>query len=149
MPTVTPVDAYVYDVDKSAAYSEGGGNHITLTTTDSTLAGAESGNVLIADLLAGICLGDYNADTDEVVIDIAGVHNISVTAKDGSGNSAVKLGDLICYDTSEINKDYANGIPFGIALGTVTSGSEDDIPVRIIPGLPAAFAAIKALIAAS
>ncbi len=141
MPTVTPVDVYLYEAAKSAAYSEGGGNHITLTTTDGTVDGATSGDVLIVDLLGGVCLGDYNAHNDEVVIDISGVHNLSVTAKNGSGNSAVLLGDIICFDSAatpdEINKDNTNGVWFGIALGTIAAGETATIPVKLIPGLPA------------
>jgi len=49
---------------------------------------------------------------------------------DGAG-SAVAIGDRLYADTADgqINKDNTNGVAFGFALGTVTSGSSAEIMV--------------------
>lgn len=70
----------------------------------------------------------------EITIDTGGVYNLAVGGVDGSGNSAVAIGDILYYDTAatpKINKDVTNGIRFGYALGTVNSAGTGTIPVKI------------------
>ena len=58
---------------------------------------------------------------------------LSFEGIDGSGNSAVAVGDAIYYtdgDTPKLSKK-ATGTYFGVALETVGSSSTDTIRVRI------------------
>lgn len=73
-----------------------------------------------------------NAAT-ETSVDTGGVYNLTVEGVDGSGNSAVAVGDILYYssgDTIKINKKTA-GVRFGYALGAVGSGASGTIPVKI------------------
>jgi len=71
----------------------------------------------------GYCIGMFSAFFAE---------KISVTAEDGSGDSAVAVGDVICLDGTVVNKDTTNGTEFGVALETVTSGESANIWVAWI-----------------
>lgn len=89
--------------------------------------------------LTGIALTDEggggNAATYTTVEFGACVPDVSVKAVDGSGNSAVALGDALYYvdaDTPKLSKK-ASGYFFGYALETITSGSTDTINVLKVP----------------
>lgn len=63
------------------------------------------------------------------------IADVSVKAVDGSGNSAVALGDAIFYvdaDTPKLSKK-STGYLFGFALEAITSGSTDTINVMKVP----------------
>jgi predicted RecA/RadA family phage recombinase len=62
-----------------------------------------------------------------------GVFSLSVQGVDGSGNSAVALGDQLYYtstDTPPLAKK-ATGVPYGKALGTVPTGATATIDVLL------------------
>lgn len=64
-----------------------------------------------------------------------GVFDLSVKAVDGSGNSAVAVGDTIYYvdgDTPVLSKK-ASGYFYGFAMEAISSGSTDTINVMKIP----------------
>lgn len=64
-------------------------------------------------------------------VQFAGSFNLSVKGVDGSGNSAVALGDKLYYvdaDTPKLSKK-ATGHFFGYAAATITSGSTATIQV--------------------
>ena len=89
--------------------------------------------------LTGIALTDEgeggNGATYTTVEFGACVADVSVKAVDGSGNSAVAVGDTIYYvdaDTPVLSKK-ASGYFFGFALETITSGSTDTINVLKLP----------------
>lgn len=130
MPTT-----YVKANDKAEFYSEGGGQHFTLTTDDSDVAGAKSGSLVIYDEMVGIALADYNEDTGSIVLDLTGGHTISVHAANNAGDVAVGFGDWLYWDqaANEVNKDATNGVPIGTAQEELTSGSTDDIGVKFWP----------------
>lgn len=73
-----------------------------------------------------------NAATDATFA-LDGSFMLSVKGVDGSGNSAVAVGDLIYYvtaDTPKLSKK-ATGVLFGAALGTVSSGGTSTIEVLL------------------
>lgn len=89
--------------------------------------------------LTGIALTDEgeggNGATYTTVEFGACVVDVSVAAVDGSGNSAVALGDTIYYvdaDTPKLSKK-ASGYFFGFAMETITSGETDTINVLKLP----------------
>lgn len=96
-----------------------------------------SGDPVLIGQIPGVALvdeGDGGNDTGETTIDTGGVYNLNVEGVDGSGNSAVAVGDILYYDaaaTVKINKDVTNGVRFGYALGTVGSAATGVIPVKI------------------
>ncbi|HEY9337898.1 MAG TPA: capsid cement protein, partial [Kribbella sp.] len=66
-------------------------------------------------------------------VDTAGVWNLSVKGVDGSGNSAVAVGDILYYvaaDTPKLSKK-ATGVRYGYAMAAITSGSTATIPVKL------------------
>ncbi len=77
-------------------------------------------------VVVGNITGVATTDTDSsgnVSIDREGVYDLSVKAIDLSGNTKVAIGDVIYYvdgDTPKLSKK-ASGIPFGIALETIST----------------------------
>lgn len=105
-------------------------SHPTTPTTGSPVRYGE---------LTGIALTDEgeggNGATYTTVEFGACVADVSVKAIDGSGNSAVALGDSIYYvdaDTPVLSKK-ASGYFFGFALEAITSGETDTINVLKVP----------------
>ncbi len=82
--------------------------------------------------LTGVALNAEEADGKTVVdFEPGKVWDLSVKGVDGSGNSAVAVGDKLYYvdaDTPKISKK-ATGRLFGFALEAITSGSTDTINV--------------------
>lgn len=90
--------------------------------------------------MTGIALTDEgeggNIATETTVYFGPCVVDVSVKGVDGSGNSAVAVGDMIFYvdaDTPKLSKK-ASGYFFGFALETITSGSTDTINVAKVAG---------------
>ena len=102
----------------------------------------ESGDPVEINYLHGVAITDYNAPNADgkATVRLPGitcVYDMLVEAVDGSGNSAVAVGDRIFYDTAatiKLNKDVTNGLLFGYALETITSGSSDTIHVAMFQG---------------
>lgn len=97
-------------------------------------SGVKAGDVCLAGTVAlgltGIALTDRDS-ANSASVDVDGVYAVSVAAIDGSGNSAVAVGDPIYYvdaDTPKLSKKTA-GVLFGFALATITSGSTATINV--------------------
>ena len=96
-----------------------------------------SGDPVLLGQIPGVALtGEAEGQNaaGEITLDTQGVYNLLVGGEDGSGNSAVAIGDILYYDsaaTPKINKDNANGVRYGYALGTVTSGNTGTIPVKL------------------
>lgn len=82
--------------------------------------------------MTGVAVNDEETDGKTVVDFEAGkVWDLSVKGVDGSGNSAVAVGDKIYYvdaDTPVLSKK-ATGRFFGFAMEAITSGSTDTINV--------------------
>lgn len=107
----------------------GSGKNLSLTPTD---GGATSGAPGLCGQIGFVAETDQRAD-NTVSADRAGVYDLSVKGVDGSGNSAVAVGDIIYYvtaDTPKLSKK-ATGVKFGYALAAITSGSTATIPVLL------------------
>jgi predicted RecA/RadA family phage recombinase len=91
-----------------------------------------SGSPVRVGKFCGVAVADKRAD-GTTVVRISGVVNVTVKAVDGSGNSAVAVGDKLYYvdaDTPPVSKKDT-GVFFGYALGTVTSGGTANIDVLL------------------
>ena len=126
---------YVETNDKAEFFSEGGGQHFTLVTADTTVAAATSGDLVIYGAMIGIALNDYNHDAGSIVLDLTGGHTIEVHAVNNAGNSAVQIGDWLYWDEAggEVNKDATNGVALGTAMEALATGTTDDIGVKFWP----------------
>jgi predicted RecA/RadA family phage recombinase len=111
------------------------GNRLSLPCTQP--ATPASGDPVLVGQMPGVALtdeGDGGNVATNTSIQTDGVWNFLVEAVVAAGNSAVAVGDILYYDsaaTIKINKDVTNGVRFGYALDTVTSGSSGTIRVKI------------------
>ena len=85
--------------------------------------------------IVGVAFESAAAATDRIAIDTEGIWNLDVVAANDAGNVAVAGGDLIYINTttgvlSKIS-NQATQVPFGYALGIVTSGSTAAIAVKV------------------
>lgn len=91
-----------------------------------------SGDPVIVGQIPGVALTSERAD-GTTTLKRNGSATLSVKGVDGSGNSAVAVGDILYYvsaDTPKISKK-ATGVRFGYALGAITSGSTATIEVLL------------------
>jgi predicted RecA/RadA family phage recombinase len=103
------------------------GRHLKLA-----IASISSGDPVAVGEITGVALIDTDADGN-VVVDTKGVYDLSVKGIDGTGDSAVAIGDKLYYssgDTPKINKKNAT-IFFGYALEAIASGATDTIMVLL------------------
>lgn len=96
-------------------------------------ASKSSGAVEFLNAMPVFLLEDSDSDNKATVelIGCATVVDLSVVGEDGSGNSAVAVGEKIFKDGSAYNKDATNGTFIGYALEAVTSGSTSTIQVAL------------------
>lgn len=110
------------------------GRTLSLVATDP--ASPASGDPVIVGQIPGVALtkvGEGGNAATATSIDTSGVYNLSVKAVNGSGNSAVAVGDILYYvsaDDPKISKKDT-GVRFGYALAAITSGATATIPVKI------------------
>lgn len=100
---------------------------------DLTFASATtSGSPVVVGQIAGVMVNDVAANgTGQVAT--AGVYTLSVKGIDGSGDSAVAVGDAIYFvaaDSPKLSKKTA-GVLFGYALGPVAGGATATISVKL------------------
>lgn len=91
--------------------------------------------VVVGTALHGVALTDYSATDGKASVAMGGVYKFSAKAIDGSGNSAIAIGDRLYYvtgDTPPISKK-ASGAFFGVALQEVAIGLTASIDVLIAP----------------
>lgn len=103
---------------------------LTIAVSDPTTPA--SGDPVRVGGFCGVAVANKQSD-GKTVVRVRGVVNVSVKGVDGSGNSAVAIGDKLYYvdaDTPKISKK-ATGAFFGYALGTVTSGGTAAIDVLL------------------
>lgn len=104
---------------------------ITIAVTDPTVPA--SGDPVRIGSFCGVAVANEQSD-GKTVVRLRGVVNVSVKGIDGSGNSAVAVGDKIYYvdaDTPKLSKK-ATGTFFGYALGSITAGSTAAIDVLLV-----------------
>ena len=103
------------------------------TLYESVPSGKLSGDPVVVGQIPGVCLIDRDANGKATIVR-RGAYNLSVKGIDGSGNSAVAVGDILYYtdaDTPPVSKK-ATGVRFGYADEAVTSGATATI--RVILG---------------
>lgn len=90
-----------------------------------------SGDPAMLGGIKGVCLTDTDAN-GKVSVDLGpAVYDLDVKAIDGSGNSAVAVGDKLYYvdaDTPKLSKKDT-GAFWGFALEAIASGATDTINV--------------------
>ena len=120
------------------------GRHITLLESDLVHPTHADGFVDKGDpvvsatgrpAIVGVAFLSAAAATDRISIDTEGIWNLDVVAVDDAGNSAVAGGDCIYINTttavlSKIS-NQATQVPFGYALGIITSGNTEAIAVKV------------------
>jgi hypothetical protein len=118
------------------------GRHLTfleseLTHPSHTDTFVEKGDPVLVTggQIIGVSFKEAAAATDYVTIDTEGIWNLSVVATDDGGNSGVVPGDRIYINTTTciLSKiaTAASQLPFGYALGTITSGQTATIAVKV------------------
>jgi hypothetical protein len=65
------------------------------------------------------------------IIGVSLVVSLSVVGEDGSGNTAIAVGERVYKDGAAYNADDANGDMIGYALGAVESGATTSIDVAL------------------
>lgn len=106
------------------------GDNLSLVCSDPTTPA--SGGPVVVGQIPGVAQTDERADGTTSVV-MKGVFDLSVKGVDGSGNSAVAVGDIIYYvaaDTPKLSKK-ATGVRFGYALEAISSGGTDTIRVKL------------------
>jgi predicted RecA/RadA family phage recombinase len=96
------------------------------------IASATSGAPVVKGQIRGVALTATDTDGN-VTVQTRGVFDVSVKGIDGSGNSAVAVGDIIYHtvaDTPPLSKK-ATGVRFGYALEAVASAGTDTIKVLL------------------
>lgn len=94
-------------------------------------SGVTSGDPVVAGSIPGVALIDET--NSAVTVDHEGVYELSVKGIDGSGNSAVAVGDILYFvnaDTPKISKKNT-GVRFGYALEAVASAGTATIKVKL------------------
>ncbi len=97
-------------------------------------SGVKSGDpVAVGTALHGVALKDYSSADGKAEVAMNGVFDLSVQAVDGSGNSAVAVGDqlYLSESTSPYITKKTTGKYFGVALEAIASGSTATINVLI------------------
>jgi len=92
-----------------------------------------SGSPVRVGDICGLALTDKRTTSNKTSVKFNGVVAVSVKGIDGSGNSAVAVGDSIYYvdaDTPVLSKKTAGKL-YGFALEAVTSGSTATIRVKL------------------
>lgn len=100
-------------------------------------AAPNSGDPVVCGQIPGVALVDEFESphplAGETTVALDGVFDLSVKGVDGSGNSAVAVGDIIYYvaaDTPKLSKK-ATGVRFGYAKEAISSGGTDTINVEV------------------
>ncbi len=109
------------------------GRHLSLA-----LAGRSSGDVAVKGTnLTGVCTNDTDSDGN-VTVDSEGVYDLYVNGVDGSGNSAIVVGDALYASGAgaqgsgaTVLSKNAGGTLFGYALEAGPSGAITLINVKL------------------
>ena len=111
------------------------GDYLSLPAT--APATPASGDPVLVGQMPGVALtdeGDGGNASTHTSIHFSGVYELSVKGEGAAGNAAVAIGDILYYEagqTPPLNKDATNGVRFGYALETVTSGATATIRVKV------------------
>ncbi len=103
-------------------------------TLDLTIANTTSGMPVCVGQIVGVAETDTDAG-GKVRVATEGVYTLLVNAVNGSGNSAIAIGDKLYYVTGDTIKicKKDSGVLFGLALGTAEAGeSTESIDVKLV-----------------
>lgn len=108
--------SYVYVNRGKLTGISGVGFSWPINTTDSDIAGAKSGDLIVWNGLVGVALTDYDADLDEIMVDWAGGYKFPVYAE----SADIQVMQKVYYDAAAgILNDDNTGIFVGYALEPV------------------------------
>jgi hypothetical protein len=117
------------------------GRHLTFLESELTHPSHTDGYVdkgdpvLMGENVVGVAFNGASAATDLVAIDTEGIWILNVVATNEDGNIAVAAGDeLFIHKTTCViskNPNKNTHARFGYALGTVASGADGDIAVKV------------------
>lgn len=96
-------------------------------------SGVVSGDPVAVGQIPGVALTDRDS-SGNATVDMGGAYKLSVKGINGSGNSAVAVGDKIYFvsgDTPKLSKKDT-GVLFGYALTAVDSGATATIAVKLL-----------------
>jgi hypothetical protein len=134
---IYPVADVMLDGDEISSTYEG--RHLTLLESELThepgLAFVTKGHPVVCGQIVGIPFSTCTAATDYVAVDTEGIWIVDVNAADDGGNVAVAGGDRLYINTTTcvVSKiaTAASQIPFGYALGIISSGLTERIAVKL------------------
>ncbi|MBZ0315091.1 MAG: hypothetical protein K8L91_01640 [Anaerolineae bacterium] len=109
-------------------YDRGSNVRLELTVGASQTKGSV---ILISQMPVFLLEASDSANKAPCILPGSFVAELAVTGADGSGNSAVAIGNKLYKDGTEINKDATNGTLTGYALGAVNSGATATIQVLL------------------
>ena len=95
--------------------------------------GVKAGDPVAVGDLTGVATIDADANGNATVDTEACVYSLSVKGVNGSGNSAVAVGDILYYvanDTPPLSKKNS-GVEYGHALAAVNAGATATISVKL------------------
>ena len=107
------------------------GNQLSVVCSHPTTPA--SGDPVIVGQIPGVALTDERTD-GTTTVKFNGVYDLTVAGVNGSGNSAVAVGDILYYvsaDAPAVLSKKTTGVRFGYALETVDSGGSAVIQVKI------------------
>jgi hypothetical protein len=87
--------------------------------------------MVVSDLPVMTLTATGSSGTTVATCLLKGVVEVSVHGYGASANAAVAQGDIIYYDSTELNVDSSNGVRWGYALEAVTSGDTATIRCKI------------------
>jgi len=131
-------DTYVVTATngKVSALPLDGGRYWTISTADTDIADATSGDLVVYGDLVGVAVADYDDTNEEIVIDTEGGYELPVNAQTSATpqvNAAIEVGDWLFYDTTNEEINTGPGIAVGQAMEAVTAGETDTIGIRMMP----------------
>lgn len=113
---------------KNMVFAEG--TKLSAVCSDPTTP--NSGDPVLIGQIPAVAVTDERTD-GTTSVDTEGVWELSVKGVDGSGNSAVAVGDILYYvaaDTPKLSKK-ATGVRYGYALQAVSSGATATTRVKL------------------
>lgn len=98
----------------------------------------ESGDPVVCGRLVGVANNDALTSADTIVVSTRGVYNLAVECQ----HHSITVGETVYINPSTgVLSDDITQVPFGLALGTVPSGTTATIPVKLFGATPGAIGA--------
>lgn len=91
----------------------------------------DSGDPVYLGQLVGVAQQSAGASSDLITMHTQSVYKLRVVGADAGGNAVVNKGDRVYISNAGVINKNAGNLPFGIALGSVESGSSTAISVKV------------------